>query len=63
MKFSFDVIGNIKKDIDADIKKMERAAMQNAPAWRPEPGDEFRGRLLGVRLCKNEEYGDYPGFG
>lgn len=45
----------------APLTFAERAAMQTAPAWRPEvAGEEFRGRLLGVREGKNAEFGNYP---
>lgn len=38
----------------------ERAAIANAPAWRPEPNDILTGEVLGVRTGKSTEYAEYP---
>lgn len=45
---------------ESPLSFAERAAMANAPAWRPNVGDTFHGKLLGVRIGKTEEYGQYP---
>lgn len=38
----------------------ERAALAQAPAWRPEVGEVLTGKILGFRLGTTTEYGEYP---
>lgn len=52
-----------KKTGDQPLTFAERAALNNAPAWRPEPGGEFHGKLIGVRRGGSDgekDYGFYP---
>jgi hypothetical protein len=34
--------------------------LAKAPAWRPAPGDTFTGKLAGIRIGDNGDYGPYP---
>lgn len=38
----------------------QRAAMNTAPAWRPETNDILRGTVVGTRVGQTEQYPDYP---
>lgn len=38
----------------------ERAAIAQAPAWRPAVNDLLSGTILGFRLGHTDEYGEYP---
>jgi|SRR5215216_4744144 len=42
----------------ADIDR--RLAIENAPAWRPEPGDRFSGTVVKIHIFEHEEYGKSP---
>jgi hypothetical protein len=37
-----------------------RIAIENAPAWRPDPGDLITGKLIDVSWYEHEEYGKSP---
>lgn len=38
----------------------ERAAMNTAPAWRPEKDDILHGEVVGTRVGTTSDYPDYP---
>lgn len=64
MKFKLDILGSIKKDIDADIKKIEKAAMDAArevgEGLKREWKDQVTGAGLGNKLANTVKFKVYP---
>lgn len=50
----------MEQSVDPMVAFLERAAIAQAPAWRPESGGFLSGPILGFRMGSTDEWGDYP---
>jgi hypothetical protein len=53
-----------KENLSTQAREVEeyfnRKAKRQAPAWMPQPGDTFKGKVIKLHMFTDSEYGDAP---